>query len=84
MSKEHVVQYNISIVKRVIGGAEIEKYVADNIVQHDIQRYKDIANCDRMVTSVQVSAQRFMFDDEPDGEEVPDCEACRFTPEADK
>ena len=85
MSKEHVVQYDITIVKKIIGGAEIEKFVADSIIPHDIQRFKDYCNVDMMVSSVQIRAQRFMMDDsDSDDEEAPDCEACRITipPEA--
>ena len=77
---EHIIQYNISIVKRVIGGAEVEPFVADSIIPHDIQRFKDFASADRMVTSVQIDTQRFLLDDEPNeiGEPERECEACKI------
>lgn len=80
---KHIIQYNISIVKRVVGGAEVEPFVADHIIPHDIKRFEDYCNADMMVTSVQIDTQRFFLDDEPNeideiDEPERECEACKI------
>lgn len=77
---EHIIQYNATIIKRVIGGAEVENFVADHIIPHDIKRFEDYCNADMMVTSVQIDAQRFFLDEEPNEIDEPEreCEACKI------